>query len=348
MATLTGDDAASPTVKTVAAHAGVSAQTVSRVLRGTGYVSQRTREKVLAAVEAVGYRPNALGRSLRATKTPMVGLLITDITNPFYARLHKALEAVFRERGLTLMLLNSDDDPGTERQQLDLLSSYQPSALLIAPAIKSSLTGRDLARLGTAVLVSRTVPDLDVPSVVTNEQEAMLEATRALLDAGHRRIAAIMGPAGASTTQHRAAGYRAAMTDAGAEPLVFFSDQTASGARSLIKQALHDHPRITAAVTFNDPVTAGALAGMRDRGLRCPHDLSLVGFTDAMWMEHYQPPITVVRQPVEELGKLAAHLVLDLLDGRSVPNEPHIVPSHLLQRESVVPPRVLSSDTEQE
>jgi LacI family transcriptional regulator len=338
MATLTGGVEPSVTVKTVAARAGVSAQTVSRVLRGTGYVSDETRNKVLAAVQAVGYRPNAVGRSLRATRTPMVGLLITDITNPFYASLHKSIEAVFRKRGLTLMLLNSDDDRETERQQLELVSSYRPSGLLVAPAVRSSLTTEDLAAFGNSVLVSRTLPDLDVPSVVTNESEAMGEATQALLDAGHRRIVAVLGPAAASTTERRESGYRSVMAAADCEPLAYYTDQTGSGARSAIKQALLAHPDITAAIGFNAPVTEGILAGMRDEGKHCPQDLSLVGFTDAAWMEFYQPPITVVRQPVEAMGKLAAELVLDLIDGKPVPVETHIVPSVLVHRQSIVSP----------
>lgn len=339
MATLTdGVGEPSITVKTVAAHAGVSAQTVSRVLRGTGYVSTETREKVLTAVQAVGYRPNAVGRSLRATRTPMVGLLITDITNPFYARLHKSIEAVFRKRGLTLMLLNSDDDPETERQQLELVSSYRPSGLVVAPAVRSSLTTADLTAFGNSVLVSRTLPALDVPSVVTNEPEAMGEATRALLDAGHRRIVAVLGPAAASTTKQRETGYRETMAAAGCEPLIYYTDQTGLGARHAIKQALLDQPGITGAIGFNAPVTEGILAGMRDEGKNCPDDLSLVGFTDAAWMEFYQPPITVVRQPVEAMGTLAAELVLDLIDGNPVAAGRRVIPSQLLHRHSIVPP----------
>jgi len=337
MATLTGG-VAGPTVKTVAAHAGVSAQTVSRVLRGTGYVSAETRAKVLAAVREVGYRPNAVGRSLRATRTPMVGLLITDITNPFYATLHKAIEAVFRNRGLTLMLLNSDDDPTTERQQLELLSSYRPSGLLVAPAVHSTLTTKDLAGLGGSVLVSRTLPELDVPSVVTNEPEAMGEATRALLDAGHRGIVAVLGPEAASTTKRRESGYRQAMVAADCEPLVHYTDQTGPGARAAITEALRAHPDLTAAIGFNGPVTGGILAGMRDEGRTCPQDLSVVGFTDAPWMAFHPPPITVVRQPVDAMGRLAAELVLDLVDGKPVAAQPHVVPSQLLHRQSVVPP----------
>jgi DNA-binding LacI/PurR family transcriptional regulator len=338
MATLTGGGEPSATVKTVAAHAGVSAQTVSRVLRGTGYVSEETKAKVLTAVRAVGYRPNAVGRSLRATRTPMVGLLITDITNPFYATLHKSVEAVFRERGLTLMLLNSDDDPRTERQQLELLSSYRPSGLLVAPAVHSTLTTEDLVGLGGSVLVSRTLSWLDVPSVVTNEPEAMGDATRALLDAGHRRIVAVLGPEAASTTMRRESGHREAMLAAGCEPLVHYTDQTGPGARAAITHALRAHPDVTAAIGFNGPVTEGILAGMRDEGRSCPHDLSVIGFTDAPWMAFYPPPITVVRQPVEAMGRRAAELVLDLVDGRPVAAGPHVVPSHLLHRESVVPP----------
>jgi LacI family transcriptional regulator len=338
MATLTGGDKPSVTVKTVAAYAQVSAQTVSRVLRGTGYVSAETREKVLAAAQIVGYRPNAVGRSLRATRTPMVGLLITDITNPFYASLHKSIEAVFRKRGLTLMLLNSDDDPETERQQWELVSSYRPSGMLVAPAVHSSLETADFAALGNCVLVSRTLPQLDVPSVVTNEPEAMGEATRALLDAGHRRIAAVLGPVEASTTKRRESGYRETMTAAGCEPLVYYTDQTGAGARQAIKRALLAQPDITGAIGFNAPVTEGILAGMRDEGRSCPHDLSLVGFTDAAWMEFYQPPITVVQQPVEAMGKLAAKLILDLIDGNPVATGQHIVPSLLLHRHSIVPP----------
>ncbi|MHA6616523.1 LacI family DNA-binding transcriptional regulator [Pseudonocardia sp. DLS-67] len=338
MATLTGWREPAATVKTVAVHAGVSAQTVSRVLRGTGYVSEETRARVLASVAAVGYRPNAVGRGLRAARTPMVGLLITDITNPFYASLHKSVEAVFRERGLTLMLLNSDDDPATERRQLDLVGSYRPSGLLVAPAVHSTLTTDDLAGFGAAVLVSRTMPDLATPSVVTNEPEAMGEATRALLDAGHQRIAAVLGPRNASTTVRREAGYRDAVRAVGAEPIVLHTDQTGPGARAAIRRALQADAGLTAAIGFNAPVTEGILTGLRDEGLRCPGDVSVVGFTDAPWMSFYPPPITVVRQPVEAMGELAARLVLDLLDGTPVTAGLHVVPSTLLHRESVAPP----------
>ena len=334
---------ASVTVKTVAAHSGLSSQTVSRVVRCSGYVSESARAMVLKSIEAVGYRPSAVGRSLRAARTPMIGLVITDIANPFYARIHKAVEATFRDHGLTVMLLNSDDNRAVERQQLDLLSSYSPSGLLLAPAVESTLTDRDLAQFGNCVLISRTLPKLAVPSVVTNELEAAEEATRALIGAGHRRILAVLGPASASTTRARESGYRAAMHVIDQEALICYTDQTTTGTRAAIKAVIHAHPDATAAVAFNVSVTEGILAGLQDLGLQCPADLSLVAFTDAGWLESFQPPITVVSQPVEAMGELAAQLVLDLLDGKSVDPGLHIVPSRLLHRSSIVAPRPRTS-----
>jgi LacI family transcriptional regulator len=344
MATLTDPDEGSraksiATVKTVAAHAGVSAQTVSRVLRGSGYVSDETQRKVLAAVDAVGYRPNAVGRSLRAARTPMVGLVVTDITNPFYAKLHKAIEAVFRHNGLTLMLLNSDDDLDTERQQLELLNSYRPSGLLLAPAIESTVTERDLATISNCVLISRTLPRVTAPAVVTNESESMAAATGELIAAGHREIAAILGPVATSTTKRREHGYREAMTRAGLHPLPYYTDQTAEGARHAVTEALRVNPAITAAVTFNIPVTEGALAALFNLNMRCPEDFSLIAFTDAPWMAIFRPPISVIAQPIEAMGGLAAKLMLDLIAGKNVDPIQHVVPGRLLHRGSVAAPR---------
>ncbi|MEV4089435.1 LacI family DNA-binding transcriptional regulator, partial [Nonomuraea fuscirosea] len=118
---------AKATIYTVARAVGVSAQTVSRVLNGTGQVSEKTRAAVLAAIEAQGYRPNAVGRSLRASRTPMVGVLVADIGNPFYARLHRAIERRLSGSGYSLMLMNCDDDARIERRQLELLRSYRPT-----------------------------------------------------------------------------------------------------------------------------------------------------------------------------------------------------------------------------
>ena len=327
------------TVHAVATHAGVSPQTVSRVLRGKGYVSAATRAKVLASVEALGYRPNAVGQALRSTRTKLVGLIVSDVTNPFYARLHRAVEGVLGAEGLSLMLLNTGDDAATEEKQLDLAHSYRPSGFLIAPAVGSTLTADRLNGLGTCVLISRVLDGIDVPSVVTNEAEVTRVATEELLRAGHRDVLAVLGFAGTSTTERRQEGYRAAMQAAGLRPCVRYTDQTRPAARAAVTEALRASPMVTGIVAFNEPVTLGALGAIHDLGLSCPDDVSLIGFTDAPWMELFHPPVTAVSQPVEELGERAARLLMDLIAGRD-PEELHpVVPSRLIVRQSVTAPQ---------
>jgi DNA-binding LacI/PurR family transcriptional regulator len=332
------DCKAMSTVNAVATHAGVSAQTVSRVLRGSGYVSEATRAKVLASVEALGYRPNAVGQALRSTRTKMVGLIVSDVTNPFYARLHRAVERVLGAEGLSLMLLNTGDDAATEQIQLDLAHSYRPSGFLIVPAVGSTLTAERLQGLGACVLVSRTLHGIDVPTVVTNETEVTRASTEELLRAGHRDVLAVLGFAGTSTSERREEGYCAAMQAAGLRPRIQYTDQTRLTARAMIAEALRVSPEVTGVVAFNEPVTLGALGAFHDLGLSCPGDVSLIGFTDAPWMELFRPPLTAVSQPVEELGKRAAQLLIDLI-AECDPGETHpVVPSHLIIRRSVAAP----------
>lgn len=331
----------STTVHTVAAAAQVSAQTVSRVLNGTGYVSEETRTRVLAAIDEVGYRRNTVGRSLRAARTPTVALLISDITNPFYARVYKSLEPRFRERDLTIMLLNCDDDPQLERHQLDLLASYRPTGLIISPSVDSTFGPDDLPAFNHTVLISRTLDLPGVPSVVTDEQNAMRKATKSLLDRGHRRVLAVLGVERTTTTINREAGFRRACAEhPGVEPLVSYTDQTSDGAREAAHRILTDDSAITAAIGFNSQVTEGIFSALWSLDRTCPADVSVIGFTDSGWMSFHQPPVSVIAQPVEAMGELAAELLLGLLDHRSVAAGTHVVPSELIERASVAePPR---------
>lgn len=330
--------AARPTLRDISERAGLSTYAVSRAIAGKPGVSASTRGRVLAIAAELGYVPNLLGRSLRETRTPMVGLVVADAANPFYGRLHKSLEAVFRERELTLMLLNSDDETTVERQKLELLRAYQPTGLIISPAVNSSLGPEMLATFPGAILVSRTLERLDAPAVVTNEHEVMKEATEALMKLGHRRVLAVLGPEASSTTKKREAGYRAAALLFGCEPLVRYTDQSSAGGRESFREAMVTDPSVTAAIAFNVPVTEGILAGLRDLGLVCPRDLSLIGFSDADWMEFVRPSITAVVQPIEAMGELAARLLLQIIDGESVADGSHVVESRLVLRESVAAP----------
>ncbi|MGW0808003.1 LacI family DNA-binding transcriptional regulator [Nonomuraea sp. NPDC002799] len=327
------------TIYTVARAAGVSAQTVSRVLNGTGQVSAKTRAAVLAAIEAQDYRPNAVGRSLRASRTPMIGVLVADIGNPFYARLHRAIERRLAGSGFSLMLMNSDDDARNERHQLELLRSYRPTGLAIVPSIGSSLSDEDLRAFGHVVSVSRVLDGVHVPAVVTNEREAVASAAAELLAHGHTEIAMILGPPQASTTRAREEGFQAALArHPGSRGLVRYTDGTRLGGESSAGELLDTHPAATAVIGFNALVTEGVVRAVRAAGRRCPEDISIIGFTDAGWMTLFHPAISVIDQPVEEMGALAGHLLLDLASGKSVEPGPRVVPSTLIRRGSVAPP----------
>ncbi|MCF6472672.1 LacI family transcriptional regulator [Nonomuraea sp. MG754425] len=326
------------TIYTVARAAGVSAQTVSRVLNGTGQVSAATRANVLAVIEAQGYRPNAVGRSLRASRTPMIGVVVADIGNPFYARLHRALERRLSGSGFSLMLMNSDDDPRAERRQLDLLRSYRPTGLVIVPSAGSSLGEADLRALGHVVSVSRVPEGVAVPAVVTNERAAVGEATAELLAHGHTEPAIVLGPAGASTSRAREQGFLAALGP-GRRGHVRHTDGTRAGGQAAAADLLATRPAVTAMIGFNALVTEGIVSALQAAGRPCPQDMSVIGFTDAGWMTLHRPALTVIDQPVEEMGALAGRLLLDLAAGHGVDPGPHVVPSTLIRRASVAPPK---------
>ncbi|WP_336215922.1 LacI family DNA-binding transcriptional regulator [Nonomuraea sp. LPB2021202275-12-8] len=327
------------TIYTVARAVGVSAQTVSRVLNGTGQVSEKTRAAVLAAIEAQDYRPNAVGRSLRASRTPMIGVLVADIGNPFYARLHRAIERRLAGSGYSLMLINCDDDAQIERYQLDLLRSYRPTGLVIVPSIRSSLSDEDLRAFGHVVSVSRVLDSVDVPAVVTNEREAVGSAAEELLAHGHTEVAMILGPREASTTRAREEGFRAALTGRpGCQALVRYTDGTRSGGEAAVGELFRTHPGVTGVIGFNAPVTEGIVSAALTAGRRCPDDVSVIGFTDAGWMTLHRPAISVIDQPVEEMGSLAGHLLLDMASGKTVEPGPRVVPGTLIRRGSVAPP----------
>ncbi|MFI6629206.1 LacI family DNA-binding transcriptional regulator [Nonomuraea fuscirosea] len=355
---------AKATIYTVARAVGVSAQTVSRVLNGTGQVSEKTRAAVLAAIEAQGYRPNAVGRSLRASRTPMVGVLVADIGNPFYARLHRAIERRLSGSGYSLMLMNCDDDARIERRQLELLRSYRPTGLVIVPSVGSSLSAADLPAYGHVVSVSRVLDGLPVPAVVTDERESVRAAAEELIAHGHTELALISGPEQASTARAREEGFHEALArHPGRRGIVRHTDGTRAGAQAAAGELLGTRPGPaatgpaatdptatgptatgptatgpTAMVGFNALVTEGIVSAIMAAGLRCPEDVSVVGFTDAGWMTLHRPPISVIDQPVEEMGALAGRLLLDLAAGESVAPGPRVVPSTLIRRGSVAAP----------
>ncbi|WP_374446514.1 LacI family DNA-binding transcriptional regulator [Stella sp.] len=333
------------TIRDVARVAGVSTATVSATLTGSAPVSAALTERVHAAVAEVGYRPDAVARSLRRGETRMLGLLLADITNPFTTAVVHAVEAAAHASGYTLMLCNSDEDPAKERTYLDLLRAQRADGVMLMPVGFGRDYGQQVRRMLDAptVLVDRTIPDLPLDAVTVDGRTGTREAVGHLASLGHRRIAILSGPAGVSASDERVAGYRAALDEAGItfDPaLVRDGAFRQDRARAATLELLRAPEPPTALFACNNLMAIGMMRAVAEIGLDCPRDLSVACFDDFDWAEAFQPRLTTVAQPTDAIGAQAVALLLDRLGDAPAPGLRHIVlPPRLIVRDSCAPPR---------
>ncbi|MGX6446997.1 LacI family DNA-binding transcriptional regulator [Patulibacter sp. S7RM1-6] len=333
---------ATPTVHDVAQRAGVSFATAARALGGYGYVSGRSRERVEAAAAELGYRRNDVARALASGSTRTVGLVVGDIENPYFAAASRGVAAVLEPAGYTLLLANSDEDPERERQAVEAFST-RVDALVLSPARSFDRhRTRDVGK--PLVLLDRTVRGLDVDSVGVDNAAAAATAVRHLVGLGHERIGVVASPSDISSTADRLRGFRAALRKAGLAPDPALEvatrdhgDDAEDAALALLDRPAAERP--TAVFTTENVVTGGTLRAVRRLGLRIPEELSLVAFDDTDWLPLMTPPVTVVRQPVVDLGRRAAELLLERLGGTAGPGRRAVLPTALVERGSCASPR---------
>ncbi|MEI7030281.1 LacI family DNA-binding transcriptional regulator [Streptomyces pratensis] len=308
-------------IKDVAAEAGVSVATVSRVLNSHPSVSQEARVRVLAAVEALGYRPNAVARSLRTAQTRTLGLVISDVLNPYFTELARFVEEEARALGYSVIIGNADERPDLQDHHIQTLIDRRIDGLLVSPADGGSPLMRDVARSGTPmVFVDRWMPGLDVPVVRADGTGAVKDLVAHLHGLGHRRLAIIAGPAATTTGNERVEAFRAAMRELGlALPDAYIGQgdfQAASGRRAT--ERFLDLPEPPEVVFAADNLMAlGALDALRARGVRVPDAVGLAAFDDIPWFVHTDPPITAIAQPAADLARAAVRALADLIEGRT-------------------------------
>ncbi|GAA3960253.1 LacI family DNA-binding transcriptional regulator [Actinomadura viridis] len=323
-------------VKDVARHAGVSVATVSRVLNDSVPVLPGTRDRVLAAVAELGYRPNAVARSLRTDATRTIGLVIGDILNPFFTELARAVEDQARALGYSVVIGNADERPDRQDHYVGTLLERRVDGLLLCPTAEVTPLVRDMVRDGRPlVFLDRTLPGLDVPAVRVDGGAAIAELVRHLCALGHRRVAFITGPALLSTGRERTEAFTAAMRAHGLpvrpEYLEAGDFQAASGRAGAAR--LLDLPEPPDAIFVGDNLMAlGALDEIRARGLRIPADVALACYDDLPWFTHLDPPVTAVAQPVRELGRRAVRVLAERMEGRPVSSV--VLPARLVVRRS--------------
>ncbi|WP_030877967.1 LacI family DNA-binding transcriptional regulator [Streptomyces sp. NRRL S-1868] len=305
-------------IKDVAAHAGVSVATVSRVLNGHSGVREDTRARVLAAVSALRYRPNALARSLRTDQTRTLGLVISDVLNPFFTELARAVEDAARSRGYSVIIGNADEQVALQDHHVRTLLDRRIDGLLVSPAEGDSVALREAAVSGIPmVFVDRWIEGLDVPLVRADGRGAVRELVAHLYALGHRRIAIITGPVASTTSNERVRAFRSALCEFGLplpEHYIGQGDfQTASGRQAA--EAFFTLPEPPEAVFATDNLMAlGVMDQLRTLGLRVPEDVALAAFDDIPWFLHTDPPITAIAQPTQELGHRAVAALTDLVE----------------------------------
>ena len=349
-----------PSSKDVAKRAGVSIATVSHVINETRFVSDETRKKVLDAIGDLSYRPNAVARGLATKSTKKIGLVISEITNPFFTAVVRGIEDEAINQRYNIILGNTDEYPEREEDSLNLLATQQIDGLIIAPTGVPCAALSALAESGVPIVqLDRSSPGLAAPLVGVNNEEGAYQAINYLISLGHRRIAFLLGLDVISTQTERLNGWARALREADlpldddlivrADPRFYGVLSDAGGPLSLVKPVAQRHQlpsayeifqnllklpqRPSAIFVANNQLTLGALYAFRACGLRCPEDVSLISFDDHDWAPLFNPPLTVVRQPTYQLGQTAVRLLMQMINGESVENPPPL-PVELVKRAS--------------
>jgi len=331
------------TIRDVAHRAGVSTTTVSHVINGTRKVDPATAARVQSAIDALGYRPNALARSMRRGRTHTVGIVVPDIANPFFGDLARSLEDHLFERGYSAIICNSDGEAAKEISYLEVLVSKQVDGLLLIAASQPSQTLAAVLSGGTpAVVIDRELGDLPVSQVLVENQRGGHLAGRHLLKLGHRDIGIIAGPGNLGTTARRLEGFRAALEEAGV-PLppsrIRRGDFRAASGRAAVDAWILAHDLPTAIFAENDLMALGALSAAHAAGVAVPAELSVVGFDGIAFGADVTPPLTTVCQSTDAVAGAASELLFERLQDATAPNRLVELPVTLAIRGWSGPPR---------
>jgi DNA-binding LacI/PurR family transcriptional regulator len=335
------------TIRDVALRAGVSHQTVSRVINGHESVADPTRRRVLEAIEDLAYVPSPMARGLISNRTHTLGMVTFDLSEAFSARAVAGAEIEARRRNYYLIVgsveESPDDEEGTGYLRLMLerrvegLILARPGVVIAGEQLQGAANaGIPLVSIATEQLPNFTLVDVD-------NRHGAFEGTAHLIEAGHRSIATIVGPLEWPSAQARLEGYRDALRDAGIpeDPALVerVPDWGVESGYAATGRLLAGGTPFTAIFAHSDLIALGAIRRLRSEGLHVPEDVSVVGYDDVPIAAFVEPPLTTVHQPMREVGEFAAGLVLDRISGIAREPGPHLLPAKLVVRESTAPPR---------
>jgi LacI family transcriptional regulator len=330
------------TIKHVAEAAGVSTATVSRVLSGKSPVSEEVRKRVLSAVESLEYRPNALARSLREETTKTLGLVVSNVMNPFFTAVARAVEDAASKKGYSVILCNADEDADKEDFYLEVLLQKRVDGLIISPARNKSRQLSGLVRAGVPVIfVDRSIEGLGIPAIRVDGRKAIEDLVEYFVRLGHERLAIVSGPPEVVTGAERLNAFLDSVRKRRVtipEEYVRLGDFRRESGRRAMRELLQLRQQPTAVLVVNNLMCLGALQAAREAGCRIPEDISIASFDDVTWFELMEPPITAIAQPTQELGVMAAQMLLEQLEEDRKP-ESRTLEAELVIRGSCGVPR---------
>lgn len=326
------------TMKDVADYAGVSTATVSRVLTGKDSVTPQLQRKVEEAIKALGYRPNRAARELRIGAVLKIGVVLSDIQNPFFTSCLAGVESILQTSDYVLLLGNSNEDPDIEEMHLTSLVAEGVGGIILAMTGHNENIYRKIIEQDIPIVaIDRELPLIAVDTVTIDNVTSSRQATEHLIRLGHTRIALISGPSHVPTAENRLRGYREALAGYNIPfnpSLVVDGRFQQSGGREAMEYLLDLPEPPTAVLIANNLMTLGALQTIHQRNVSIPDELAMIGFDDTPWNIALQTPLTVVAQPTFQLGEIAARMLIDRIKNPNLPRQRIMLDAELIIRES--------------
>ncbi|WP_319022012.1 LacI family DNA-binding transcriptional regulator [Brevibacterium sp. FME17] len=349
-----------PTISEVAKAAGVGRATAARTLGGYGYVSADARDRVLTAAQKLGYRPNRLAQSVSTGSSRTIGVVVADVSNPFFGDAVRGASELATAKGYGILLMSTYEDVENETSAVNLLVDNRVDGIILSSSIRGTGHG-DILRSARdqsipVVLLDRQISDAELDTVIINNRESVRQAVTSLISLGHSRIGFVWGPPNEYrprwqselseaaqndlwTDGERMMGYLDALADSGVEldiDLVSMGEKTEHHVREDLGRMLSMKKRPTAIFCTETEALTGTLAAIRSAGLRIPEDVSVIGFDDSSWAAVYDPPLTMIKQPTRELGAEACRLLLDRVENGIGPAHVSVLETSVVTRESVL------------
>jgi LacI family repressor for deo operon, udp, cdd, tsx, nupC, and nupG len=322
----------------VALDLGMSIATVSRAMAQPELLSAETRARVLEAIERLGYQPNLIARDLRRQKSGMAYVVVPSLS-PFFLEAFRGVERAARETGYAVLMGHTERDPAREQLFLDQVASRRADGIiLVTSSSATEMTARKRA-IPMIVAALDVVEGVSFPTVRVDHIKASIEATEHLISLGHRRIAHIAGPPRSPMAVHRREGYEIAMRRAGLDPYAYpllDGDFTVQFGEWAMESLLAVSPRLTAVFASNDELAVGAIQAVKRAGLTVGKDVSVIGYDDQRIASLYEPALTTIRVPTEELGYRSMHILVQVLLGQPHEND-LVLPTWLVVRKTTGP-----------